>query len=809
MTPASRAEGEDVLGVIDEEIARLPARFRDAVVLCDLEGRSYAEAARRLRCPLGTLQSRLARGRARLRTRLVTRGVAPFAVSAILAESARASVPEALAEATDPGGDGRDGLRDGRRPGRPGREEFADVHAQECRGPSDPRLDRDGRRPAGPRPACGRADCPPTGASRPGTATDRSRRRTGLSIWRWSTAPIIRPWPVRRCGSGLSGVCRTSRRARPMTRGTTRSRSRPRPTPSLEGRRHPLRFRARSSSDGTGEGPIPDTYTVALERGVPIGGTVRDEQGRPIAGARVHLRIEATPPRGGRERYPDPDCEVAAALTDAQGRWRSEALPASARAGVRLELVITHPDHVGLKQSVTAEALRAFAAVGTMKAGRSLSGTVASPTGRPVAGATVVIQSRSDRKTIQRVQTDREGQFRTGPFIDPSWSEFTVVVQADGFALSAQTLLIPPEIPPQAFRLSPRKPLQGRVVDSRGRPIPGAVVRSATEFGHAGLDWGAETDADGRFVWYEAPATGSYMLNVHKRPFRPIVARMVSGGSTDLTLTMHRPQRVHGTVTDAETGRPIERFFLISGWGPIRPGWQPQWSRNSPDSFGDGKFDLPGPSIDQDTYHSIRIEAEGYEPAEFIGYHDSQEDVAHDFKLRKAARLTGIVRGPDGRPMAGVDVAISGDGYEARIKDGRLQSGSGGYYGSLQVRTRPDGRYAFPRRGRRVSVVAVHDAGFAIRSVDELAVSTDLILAPWARIEGMLQDRRLGRRPEEFWSPGSRSRDFGARRSARPAPTSRAGSSWIGSHRVESGSIAASITRTSRAGRSPTRCIGT
>ena len=87
--PASRAEGDDVLGVIDEEVARLPSRYRDAVVLCDLEGRSYAEAARRLSCPMGTLQSRLARGRARLRTRLVRRGVAPMALAAILAERRR------------------------------------------------------------------------------------------------------------------------------------------------------------------------------------------------------------------------------------------------------------------------------------------------------------------------------------------------------------------------------------------------------------------------------------------------------------------------------------------------------------------------------------------------------------------------------------------------------------------------------------------------------------------------------------------------------------------------------------------------
>src|SRR5262249_29877561 len=82
---------------IDEEVARLPGRFREAIVLCDLEGRPYAEAARRLDCPLGTLQSRLARGRARLRARLVERGFAPMAM---VIDRARAAVPEALAEAT-------------------------------------------------------------------------------------------------------------------------------------------------------------------------------------------------------------------------------------------------------------------------------------------------------------------------------------------------------------------------------------------------------------------------------------------------------------------------------------------------------------------------------------------------------------------------------------------------------------------------------------------------------------------------------------------------------------------------------------
>ncbi len=91
----------DLPATIHAELARLPERYRAPIVLCDLEERSLDEAARQLGWPLGTVKSRLNRGRQRLRDRLVRRGVAP-AVAALastgLADAA-APVPAALAEA--------------------------------------------------------------------------------------------------------------------------------------------------------------------------------------------------------------------------------------------------------------------------------------------------------------------------------------------------------------------------------------------------------------------------------------------------------------------------------------------------------------------------------------------------------------------------------------------------------------------------------------------------------------------------------------------------------------------------------------
>ncbi len=67
----------EVLAAIHEELERLPDHYRSAIVLCDLEGRTCEQAAQQLGCPLGTVGSRLSRGREKLRHRLIRRGLAP------------------------------------------------------------------------------------------------------------------------------------------------------------------------------------------------------------------------------------------------------------------------------------------------------------------------------------------------------------------------------------------------------------------------------------------------------------------------------------------------------------------------------------------------------------------------------------------------------------------------------------------------------------------------------------------------------------------------------------------------------------
>ncbi len=91
----------EIAPLLDQELSRLPDKYRRPIILCDLEGNPRREAARRLGVPEGTLSSRLATGRRMLAHRLTRLGLAVSggALAAALTVRACAAVPAALSAA--------------------------------------------------------------------------------------------------------------------------------------------------------------------------------------------------------------------------------------------------------------------------------------------------------------------------------------------------------------------------------------------------------------------------------------------------------------------------------------------------------------------------------------------------------------------------------------------------------------------------------------------------------------------------------------------------------------------------------------
>jgi RNA polymerase sigma factor (sigma-70 family) len=95
--PAEDVGQLESFALFDEELARLPERFREPLILCYLDGLTHEETARRLSLRPRTLKARLERGRALLRKALERRGMAGSTIAGLFASPAGTTLPAVLA----------------------------------------------------------------------------------------------------------------------------------------------------------------------------------------------------------------------------------------------------------------------------------------------------------------------------------------------------------------------------------------------------------------------------------------------------------------------------------------------------------------------------------------------------------------------------------------------------------------------------------------------------------------------------------------------------------------------------------------
>jgi RNA polymerase sigma factor (sigma-70 family) len=101
--PTEQDPGDDLRPLLDQELSRLPDKYRVVLVLCDLEYKTRKEAARQLGLPEGTVASRLTRARILLAKRLgrYVLAVSGGALAGMLSQKmASASVPPSMVSAT-------------------------------------------------------------------------------------------------------------------------------------------------------------------------------------------------------------------------------------------------------------------------------------------------------------------------------------------------------------------------------------------------------------------------------------------------------------------------------------------------------------------------------------------------------------------------------------------------------------------------------------------------------------------------------------------------------------------------------------
>ena len=491
--------------------------------------------------------------------------------------------------------------------------------------------------------------------------------------------------------------------------------------------------------------PLPAEYTFRLGPPVSAGGRVVDEEGKPIANAKVQVSLanDLKPTDGdGRARYSEWLAHGSdAAITDADGRWQIDNVPDHPQA--ELSLMVSHPDYVSdeyWKQSqkvagITTAMLRQQTAILQLKRGVIVRGRVMDSAARPIKDAVVVL---GDDPT-KIFPTDADGQFQLRP-LAPQLITLTVI--ATGFAPQLHKLNLQAGLPPQEFRLESGKPIHLRVVDAAGAPIPRAFVnliewkgsRSLQSIHNANRPQASDTavpkrtDEDGLWQWPWAP-DAPVKLQITSTGFA-VCEFEIGGGAPERRVVLKPEHRVTGRVVDKATGQPIPAFAII----PIdvfRKDWL-HAERGNAVKGKDGQLNYLATRTDIPL--RLRVEAPGYRTQDGPEFRVGDDAArTQDFQLQPSPPITGVVLDASGQPAPKTEVLVATPTQPAEFESD---------WGNHKTVTDATGRFTFPDPGEPFVVIARSAAGFAISEefpITQHETST-MKLRPWATVSGRFHD---------------------------------------------------------------------
>jgi RNA polymerase sigma factor (sigma-70 family) len=487
---------------------------------------------------------------------------------------------------------------------------------------------------------------------------------------------------------------------------------------------------------------LPGEFTFVLDPSTSIGGIVQDEQGQPIAGVSVSFSLHWPGNMAGatEEVYTNVDDNV---VTDSQGRWQSDQMPTDL---ARLSVNLKHPEYVTESAQPPPEKLRDTTDVMVMKKGLVVQGVVLDEDARPIEGADVLLGPVCCGPGFPSVNTDSDGRFR---FANLAPSPMILTFKAEGHAPELTTVDVNGQTAPLEIRLTKGNVIHGKVVDTEGNPVAQAWVATDVWRGYRSLGWRSQTDAEGRFVWSNAPAD-EVLFAFGKEGFMSIntPAYMPSLKPVDeeQVITLLHVLRVRGQAVDADTDLPVLKFKVVPGSTPAETNWA-SWNEHGTMTFTNGQYQLafdqqPSVSVNyndvnghQTAYtnatHLVRVEADGYDPTNSRPFKPDEGDVVFDFHLRKGNFVTGVVRAVDGTPLENAEV-ILGTRSTSNTTDTR------------RTKTDANGNFRLLKSGEDYSLTVTHERGFAYVTHEEIQTASAVVVQPWGRIEGTLH---IGNRP--------------------------------------------------------------
>ncbi len=731
----------DVYSAIHDAIDRLPGSERQPVVLCDLEGLTYEQAAARLHVTRATLYHRLARGRKRLRDRLIRRGVISSAVGAAIEwsqTSATAAVPPAWVQSAVSQATGgptpalvaalaqsviRSLLTTRLKLATVGAVAFAALISTGIVVVRAARLD-------GPKPppppiaaAAPRADEPKPAAepkATPGTITIEARDLV-------TDAPVPDVRLEFSTGHGSKKISAATAAA-----GTAQF-------PQAADLRY---FYISATRQGfvpqairweyDSKSPTPpDHLLFQMEKATTISGKVVDQDQKPIAGATVVVDVK----KGYRKSPQWVDFRFDSVKTDADGRWSFSGVPKepdTVSLSVYHHLYLNSNPCYFMTDFKPLPALRDGTATLRLSRGTTIEGRVVAPDGKPVADAEVVYgEPGAVANAIPPTKTDREGRFVLG--IEPGVVS-KLTAGHSGFAPAMQPIRVGREPQHLTLKLEPAHVLSGRVVNHAGKPIARATVRVTS---WRGVEWFSpdlQTDDMGRFTWNAAPGD-ELKGSAGAQGYAHIDdLSLKAGAANEIVLTP--PTTIRGTVFDGQTGQSIPQFSLLLGavWNPEgRLIWQRGYGTDRQAKKQPGAFEY----VLQQPAHQylMRVSAEGYLPEDsglFLEDHG-----VHDFtfRLTRSEPIKGTIQKLDGSPAPDTVIYLVPADCDFWIHNGEVPNGQH----EIHAKAGPDGRFVLPPQKENYLLAALGDSGFAVAFRRDLRDGDIIRLEPWARITGTVK----------------------------------------------------------------------